>query len=155
MPEGRSVERSLIIVKPDAVQRGLIGEVLRRLEQRGLRFVGLKLMWVDRELAERHYAEHRGKPFFEELLSFITSGPVVVGVVEGPRAIEVTRKTMGKTDPAQAEPGTIRGDLALSIAQNVIHGSDSPEKAAYEISLFFREDELVSYERAIDRWIMG
>ena len=127
MPEGRSVERSLIIVKPDAVQRGLIGEVLRRLEQRGLRFVGLKLMWVDRELAERHYAEHRGKPFFEELLSFITSGPVVVGVVEGPRAIEVTRKTMGKTDPAQAEPGTIRGDLALSIAQNVIHGSDSPE----------------------------
>ncbi|MCS7255359.1 MAG: nucleoside-diphosphate kinase, partial [Thermomicrobium sp.] len=93
------MERSLIIVKPDAVQRGLIGEVLRRLEQRGLRFVGLKLMWVDRELAERHYAEHRGKPFFEELLSFITSGPVVVGVVEGPRAIEVTRKTMGKTDP--------------------------------------------------------
>ncbi|MDW8006764.1 MAG: nucleoside-diphosphate kinase [Thermomicrobium sp.] len=149
------MERSLIIVKPDAVQRGLIGEVLRRLEQRGLRFVGLKLMWVDRELAERHYAEHRGKPFFEELLSFITSGPVVVGVVEGPRAIEVTRKTMGKTDPAQAEPGTIRGDLALSIAQNVIHGSDSPEKAAYEISLFFRENELVSYERAIDRWIMG
>lgn len=149
------MERSLIIVKPDAVQRGLIGEVLRRLEQRGLRFVGLKLMWVDRELAERHYAEHRGKPFFEGLLSFITSGPVVVGVVEGPRAIEVTRKTMGKTDPAQAEPGTIRGDLALSIARNVIHGSDSPEKAAYEISLFFREDELVSYERAIDRWIMG
>ncbi len=108
------MERSLIIVKPDAVQRGLIGEVLRRLEQRGLRFVGLKLMWVDRELAERHYAEHRGKPFFEELLSFITSGPVVVGVVEGPRAIEVTRKTMGKTDPAQAEPGTIRGDRSRS-----------------------------------------
>ncbi|MCX2726919.1 nucleoside-diphosphate kinase [Thermomicrobium sp. 4228-Ro] len=149
------MERSLIIVKPDAVQRGLIGEILRRLEQRGLRFIGLKLMWIDRELAERHYAEHRGKAFFEELLSFITSGPVVVGVVEGPRAIEVTRKTMGKTDPAEAEPGTIRGDLALSIAQNVIHGSDSPEKAAYEISLFFREDELVSYERAIDRWIMG
>lgn len=149
------MERSLIIVKPDAVQRGLIGEVLRRLEQRGLRFVGLKLMWIDRELAERHYAEHRGKAFFEELLSFITSGPVVVGVVEGPRAIEVTRKTMGKTDPAQAEPGTIRGDLALTIGQNVIHGSDSPEKAAYEISLFFREDELVSYERAIDRWVMG
>jgi len=149
------VERSLIIVKPDAVQRGLIGEVLRRLEQRGLRFVGLKLMWIDRELAERHYAEHRGKAFFEELLSFITSGPVVVGVVEGPRAIEVTRKTMGKTDPAQAEPGTIRGDLALTIGQNVIHGSDSPERAAYEISLFFREDELVSYERAIDRWVMG
>ncbi len=149
------MERSLIIVKPDAVQRGLVGEVLRRLEQRGLRFVGLKLMWIDRELAERHYAEHRGKAFFEDLLAFITSGPVVVGVVEGPRAIEVTRKTMGKTDPAQAEPGTIRGDLALTIGQNVIHGSDSPEKAAYEISLFFREDELVSYERAIDRWIMG
>lgn len=149
------MERSLIIVKPDAVQRGLIGEILRRLEQRGLRFIGLKLMWIDRELAERHYVEHRGKAFFEELLSFITSGPVVVGVVEGPRAIEVTRKTMGKTDPAEAEPGTIRGDLALSIAQNVIHGSDSPEKAAYEISLFFREDELVSYERAIDRWIIG
>ncbi|MCX7622472.1 MAG: nucleoside-diphosphate kinase [Thermomicrobium sp.] len=149
------MERSLIIVKPDAVQRGLIGEVLRRLEQRGLRFVGLKLMRIDRELAERHYAEHHGKAFFEDLLQFITSGPVVVGVVEGPRAIEVTRKTMGKTDPAQAEPGTIRGDLALSIGQNVIHGSDSPEKAAYEIGLFFRPEELVEYERAIDRWIMG
>lgn len=149
------MERSLIIVKPDAVQRGLIGEVLRRVEQRGLRFVGLKLMQIDRKLAEQHYAEHRGKPFFEELLEFITSGPVVVGVVEGPRAIEVTRKTMGATDPAKAEPGTIRGDLALTIGQNVIHGSDSPEKAAYEIGLFFREDELVSYERAIDQWIMG
>lgn len=149
------MERSLIIVKPDAVQRGLIGEVLRRLEQRGLRFVGLKLMTIDRELAERHYAEHREKAFFGELVSFITSGPVVVGVVEGPRAIEVTRATMGKTDPAQAAPGTIRGDLALTIGQNVIHGSDSPEKAAYEISLFFREEELVAYERAIDRWIMG
>ncbi len=149
------MERSLIIVKPDAVQRGLIGEVLRRLEQRGLRFVGLKLMQIDRSLAEQHYAEHRGKPFFEELLRFITSGPVVVGVVEGPHAIEVTRKTMGATDPRKAEPGTIRGDLALSIGQNVIHGSDSPEKAAFEISLFFRDDELVSYERAIDRWIMG
>lgn len=149
------MERSLIIVKPDAVQRGLIGEVLRRLEQRGLRFVGLKLMQIDRKLAEQHYAEHRGKPFFQELLEFITSGPVVVGVVEGPRAIEVTRKTMGATDPAKAEPGTIRGDLALTIGQNVIHGSDSPEKAAYEIGLFFRDDELVSYERAIDRWIMG
>lgn len=149
------MERSLIIVKPDAVQRGLIGEVLRRLEQRGLRFVGLKLMQIDRKLAEQHYAEHRGKPFFQELLEFITSGPVVVGVVEGPRAIEVTRKTMGATDPAKAEPGTIRGDLALTIGQNVIHGSDSPEKAAYEIGLFFRDDELVSYERAIDQWIMG
>ena len=149
------MERTLIIVKPDAVQRGLVGEVLRRLEERGLRFVGLKLMKVDRELAERHYAEHRGKPFYEDLLTFITSGPVVVGVVEGPRAIEITRKTMGKTDPAQAEPGTIRGDLALTIGQNVIHGSDSPEKASYEIGLFFRADELVSYERAIDRWIMG
>ncbi|MCM8746165.1 nucleoside-diphosphate kinase [Thermomicrobium sp. CFH 73360] len=149
------MERSLIIVKPDAVQRGLIGEVLRRLEQRGLRFVGLKLMQIDRKLAEQHYAEHRGKPFFQELLEFITSGPVVVGVVEGPRAIEVTRKTMGATDPAKAEPGTIRGDLALTIGQNVIHGSDSPERAAYEIGLFFRDDELVSYERAIDRWIMS
>uniref|UniRef100_A0A7C2B686 Nucleoside diphosphate kinase n=1 Tax=Thermomicrobium roseum TaxID=500 RepID=A0A7C2B686_THERO len=149
------MERSLFIVKPDAVQRGLIGEVLRRLEQRGLRFVGLKLMQIDRKLAEQHYAEHRGKPFFQELLEFITSGPVVVGVVEGPRAIEVTRKTMGATDPAKAEPGTIRGDLALTIGQNVIHGSDSPEKAAYEIGLFFRDDELVSYERAIDQWIMG
>nr|WP_286207260.1 nucleoside-diphosphate kinase [Thermomicrobium sp. CFH 73360] len=145
----------MIIVKPDAVQRGLIGEVLRRLEQRGLRFVGLKLMQIDRKLAEQHYAEHRGKPFFQELLEFITSGPVVVGVVEGPRAIEVTRKTMGATDPAKAEPGTIRGDLALTIGQNVIHGSDSPERAAYEIGLFFRDDELVSYERAIDRWIMS
>lgn len=148
-------ERTLIIVKPDAVQRGLIGEVLGRLERRGLKVVALKMIWMSRELAEAHYAVHRGKPFFEDLVNFITSCPVVVGVVEGPNAIAVTRKTMGETDPAKSEPGSIRGDLGLTIGQNLIHGSDGPETAAYEIGLFFRPEEILSYERAIDRWVAG
>jgi len=147
------VERTLIIIKPDAVQRGLIGEILARLERRGLRFAGLKLMHVSRELAEKHYAVHREKSFFPELVQFITSGPVVVGVVEGPDAIAITRRTVGATNPAEAAPGTIRGDFGLTIGQNLIHASDSPESAAYEIDLFFRPEELLSYQRAIDPWI--
>lgn len=148
------MERTLIIVKPDAVQRGLTGQVLTRLESRGLRFAGLKLMRISRELASRHYAEHQGKPFYEGLVNFITSSPVVVGVVEGPNAIAITRTTMGATNPANATPGTIRGDFAVSLSYNIIHGSDSVESAQREISLFFSPDELVSYERASDKWTM-
>ena len=147
------MERTLIIVKPDAVQRGLIGAILTRLEQRGLRFAALKLLQITPELAARHYAVHKGKPFYNGLIEFITSGPVVVAVIEGPQAIEIVRKTMGATNPTQAEPGTIRADLGLEIGRNLVHGSDGPDTAAYEISLFFAEEEILSYERAIDAWI--
>ena len=148
------MERTLIIVKPDGVQRGLIGKVLSRLEERGLRFAGLKLMSVGRELAERHYGEHREKPFFGSLVDFITSSPVVVGVVEGPDAVKVTRSVVGATNPVEATAGTIRGDFALSIGQNIIHASDGTDTAAREISLFFDDAELCSYTRDIDRWIV-
>ncbi|HZS94868.1 MAG TPA: nucleoside-diphosphate kinase [Chloroflexota bacterium] len=145
--------QTLIIVKPDAVQRGLTGTVLRTFEDKGLRIAALKLMQVDRQLAERHYAVHRDKPFFEGLVSFITSGPVVVGVLAGPNAIEATRNLMGATNPVTAAPGSIRGQLALDIGRNLIHGSDSPESARYEIDLFFRPDEILNYRRDIDNWI--
>lgn len=148
------VERTLIIVKPDGVQRGLIGTVLGRLEQRGLKIVGLKMIQISRELAERHYGEHREKPFFGGLVRFITSSPVVVGVLEGPKAIEVTRSTVGATNPVSAAAGSIRGDFGLTIGQNLIHASDGPETAAREVALFFNDDELIRYERAIDRWIL-
>jgi nucleoside-diphosphate kinase len=147
------MERTLVIIKPDAVQRGLIGPILIRLERRGLRLAALKLIQITRELASRHYAVHEGKPFYEPLVEFITSGPVVVAVVEGQDAINVVRKTMGATNPADAGPGTIRGDYGLEIGRNLIHGSDGPDTAAYEIPLFFSEDEILDYERAIDRWI--
>jgi nucleoside-diphosphate kinase len=147
------MERTLVIVKPDAVQRGLIGPILARLEGRGLRFAALKLIQITPELAASHYAVHKGKPFYEPLIEFITSGPVVVAVVEGKDAINIVRKTMGATNPAQAEPGTIRADLGLEIGRNLIHGSDGPETAAYEIPLYFAKDEILNYERAIDAWI--
>lgn len=147
------MERTLVILKPDAVQRGLIGEILSRLERRGLRFAALKLMQITPELAARHYAIHQGKPFYDGLVRFITGGPVVVAVVEGKDAISLVRKTMGATDPARAEPGTIRADFALEIGRNLIHGSDGPDTAAYEIPLFFDDDEILSYRRAIDDWI--
>ena len=147
------MQRTLVLVKPDAVQRGLIGEVLSRLERRGLRFAAIKLMSVSEGLAERHYAEHHGKPFYEGLVQFITSSPIVAAVVEGEDAVRIVRATMGATDPAQADAGTVRGDLALSIGQNVVHGSDSPESAAREIDLFFSPDEIVDYTRDVDRWI--
>ncbi len=148
-------ERTLIIVKPDAVQRGLVAEVLGRLERRGLKLVALKMIWMSQAQAEALYRVHRGKPFFEDLVRFITSGPVVVGVVEGPNAIAVTRQTMGATDPVKAEAGSIRGDFGLSIGQNLIHGSDGAETASYEIGLFFQPEEILSYERALDRWVVG
>lgn len=148
------MERTLIIVKPDGVQRGLIGAVIERFERRGLKIAGLKMIRVSRELAEQHYAEHRGKPFFEGLVEFITSSPVVVGVLEGPNAIDVVRATVGATNPATSAPGTIRADFGLTIGRNLIHASDGHDAAQREVSLFFSPDELVSYERSIDGWLI-
>jgi len=146
-------ERTLIIVKPDAMQRGLAGEILTEFERRGLRISALKLTQVDRSLAERHYGIHKGKPFFEGLVSFITSSPVIVGVFEGPDAIAAVRQTMGATNPTAADPGSIRGRYALDIGHNLVHGSDSSETAAFEIGLFFQPEEIRSYRRDIDPWI--
>lgn len=147
------MESTLIIVKPDGVQRGLVGEILRRFEQRGLRLVALKLLAVDRALAEKHYGVHNGKFFFEGLVDFITSGPAVAGVVEGPQAISVVRSMVGATRPAEAAPGTIRGDFAVAGLRNLIHASDAPETAAAEIALFFTPGEVISYTRDLDKWI--
>ena len=147
------MQRSLVLLKPDAVQRGLGGEVIGRLERRGLKIVAMKLMTISEELANRHYDAHVGKPFFEGLVSFITSGPVVATVLEGADAISLVRATMGATDPRDAGPGTVRGDLAISIGRNLIHGSDSEEAAAKEISLFFSAGEVADYLRDTDRWI--
>ncbi len=147
------MERTLIIVKPDAMQRGLAGEILSRFERRGLKIVGLKLIHIDQALANRHYGEHQGKPFFNGLVGFITSSPVIVGVLEGTNAVAAVRSTMGPTNPTSAGPGTIRGDLALELGRNMVHGSDSPESAEREISLFFRPEELLDYTRDADRWI--
>ena len=147
------MERTLVLVKPDAVQRGLVGEVLTRLERTGLRLAAMRLIRMDRELAHRHYADHVGKAFFEPLVRYITSGPLVAAVLEGPRAVEVVRKTMGTTDPAEAAAGTIRGDFALTVGFNLVHGSDSNESAEREIGLFFSPDEILSFDRDVDRWI--
>ena len=147
------MERTLILIKPDALQRGLAGEIISRMERRGLKIVGMKLMQLDDALARRHYAEHEGKPFLESLISFITSGPLIAAALEGPNAIELVRKQMGATDPQNADSGTIRGDLALFVQYNLIHGSDSPESAERELGLFFGDGELVSWERNIDLWV--
>jgi len=147
------METTLVIIKPDAVQRGLVGEITARLERRGLKLVGMKLMQIDQELAERHYGIHRGKPFFEGLIRYITSAPVVVMAWQGPNAIEMVRATMGATNPLQATPGTIRADFALEIGRNLVHGSDGPETAEQELSLFFEPGELLSWGRDTDRWI--
>jgi len=147
------MERTLIIVKPDAMQRGLAGEILARFERRGLKLVGLKLMRLDEALANRHYGEHQGKPFFNGLVQFIISSPVIVGVLEGTNAIEAVRTTMGPTNPTSAGPGTIRGDLALELGRNMVHGSDSPASAEREIGLFFKPEDLQTYSRDVDRWI--
>ena len=146
-------ERTLILVKPDGMQRGLAGEIISRLESRGLRIVGVRLLQVDEALAKRHYAEHEGKPFYDGLIEYITSSPIIAAVLEGTRAIEVVRKTMGATNPAEAEPGTIRGDLSVELGRNLIHGSDGPDSAAREIALFFDESQLFDYTRDVDRWI--
>lgn len=147
------MERTLIIIKPDAVQRGLTGEITKRFEQRGLRIVGMKLMSVSRELAEKHYDVHRERPFFNDLVTYIISSPVVVMTLEGTDAVAAARATIGATKPAEAAAGTIRGDLALEIGRNLVHGSDSVENGQIEVANFFSEDELVSWERATDPWI--
>ena len=147
------MERTLIIVKPDAMQRGLAGEILARFERRGLHVAGLKLIQITPELAARHYAEHQGKGFYEGLIRYITSSPVIVGALEGPGAVQAVRQSLGSTKPLEAAPGTIRGDLALAVAFNLVHGSDSAASAERELALFFRPEELLSYQRDIDRWI--
>lgn len=148
------MERSLIILKPDAVQRGLIGPILTRLEQRGLKIVGLKLMQIDDALARKHYAEHEGKGFFTSLVEYITSGPVIVLAVTGENVIEMVRNMVGATNPLKAAPGTIRGDFAVSIGRNLIHASDKPESGEREVQTFFKDEELVQeFNRATDRWI--
>jgi nucleoside-diphosphate kinase len=138
-----AIERTLVFVKPNGVARGLSGEIIARFERRGLSLKGLRLLQVSRELAEEHYGEHKGKGFFEELVTFITSGPIVAMVLEGPAAVAVARSMMGPTDPLEAGPGTIRGDFALEIGENVVHGSDSPASAEREIGLYFGPGELV------------
>ena len=138
------MERSLVLIKPDAMQRGLAGTIISRLESCGLKLVAIRMLHLDKELAERHYVVHRDKPFFEGLVEYITSAPIIASVFEGKNAIEVIREVMGPTDPAKARAGTIRGDFGVDIEQNSIHGSDSPKTAAQEIRLFFREDDIFS-----------
>ena len=148
------MQRTLVLIKPDAVQRGLAGEVIGRLERKGLKIAGAKMMMVDEELARRHYEAHVDRPFFPSLLEFITSSPVVALAVEGPNAVEITRLVMGATNPLEAAPGSIRGDFALTVGPNLIHGSDSEEAARRELDLFFDDGEIFDYERDIDRWVI-
>lgn len=148
-------ERTLVLLKPDAVQRQLVGPLLGRFEARGLKIVGLKLVAVSRELAERHYAVHREKPFFGGLVAFITSSPLVAVAFEGPNAIALVRAMVGATRPHEAAPGTIRGDLAIETAQNLVHASDGPETASAELALWFKPEELLAYGREIDRWVLA
>ncbi len=147
------MERTYLMIKPDGVQRGLIGEIVSRFERKGLKLVGAKLMQVPLAMAERHYAEHKGKDFYEPLLDFITSGPIFAMVWEGDNAVALCRLLIGKTNALEAAPGTIRSDFAIHTRYNLIHGSDSPESAEREISIFFREDELVTYDKVIQAWI--
>lgn len=147
------MERSLVILKPDAVQRGLIGPILSRLEQRGLKIVGMKLMQIDDALARRHYSVHEGKPFYDGLVKYISSGPVVVLAIAGKGVIQMIRNTVGATNPANAAPGTIRADFAVEVGRNLIHASDSPENGANEVALFFEANELVEWGRNTDAWI--
>lgn len=147
------MERSLVIIKPDAVQRGLSGAIISRLEQKGLKIAAMKMLHIDRELAQRHYAVHKGKPFFQDLVEFITSSPVIAIALQGNGAVEIIRQMMGDTDPSQARSGTIRGDFGIDIGHNLVHGSDSLENASREIDLFFSPKEIVSYDREMDAWI--
>jgi len=149
------VERTLVLLKPDAVARGLCGEIVSRFEKKGLRLAAMKLMKVDEDLAKRHYAMHEGKPFFQSLIEYITALPIVAMVLEGPNAIATVRTIMGATDPAKAAPGTIRGDFGLGISNNLVHGSDSEESAKREIALFFKEEEILSWVRPQEKYITG
>ena len=147
------MERTLILVKPDGVQRGLIGEIITRFERRGLKLAGMKFLKMSEELAGKHYAVHEGKPFYERLVAYIISGPVVAMVWEGSDAIAAARSTMGATNPIEAEPGTIRGDFGMEIGRNLVHGSDSPENGEKEVDLFFNEAELITWQRDTERWV--
>ncbi|WP_261129132.1 nucleoside-diphosphate kinase [Bacillus sp. Marseille-Q3570] len=147
------MEKTFLMVKPDGVQRNLIGEIVNRFERKGFKLAGAKLMQISDELAQNHYGEHKERPFFGELVDFITSGPVFAMVWEGENVIATARNMMGKTNPSDAAPGTIRGDYAVQVGQNIIHGSDSPESAEREINLFFNEAELVNYDKSIAKWV--
>jgi len=147
------VERSLVLIKPDAIQRGLAGEIVTRLERRGLKIVAMKMLHMDKTLAQRHYAIHKDKAFFDKLVDFITSSPVSAIVFQGKDAVEIIMRTMGETDPAKAKAGTIRGDFGLDIEHNLIHGSDSAENASEEINLFFSTEEILDYHKDVDRWV--
>ncbi len=146
-------EHTLVLVKPDGVQRGLVGTIISRLEARGLKLVGMKMVHISQELAHRHYEAHKERPFFQGLVQFITSSPVVAMVWQGPNIVDMVRQTMGATDPLKADPGTIRGDLAQNIGRNLVHGSDSDEAAQREIALFFKSNEIVDYPREVEPWI--
>ena len=148
------MQRTLILIKPDGVQRGLIGPIVERFERRGLKLVGMKFMQMSRELAERHYAIHQGKPFYDSLVNYITSGPIVAMAWEGKEAIAVARSTVGATNPVAAAPGTIRGDFGVEIGRNLVHGSDSPENGEQEVALFFNPAELVEWSRDVEGWIV-
>lgn len=147
------MERTFLAIKPDGVQRGIIGKIISRLEEKGFKLVAMKFMLVSNELAEKHYGEHKAKPFFKGLVSFITSGPIVAMVWEGKDAINALRKMMGKTNPFEADQGTIRGDFGIDIGRNVVHGSDSADSAKREISLFFKQDEIINWEMSLENWI--
>ena len=149
------LERTLVLVKPDGVQRGLVGTIVGRLEATGMKIVGMKFMQVSEALAQRHYAEHEGKPFYEGLVNYITSAPIVALCLEGPNAIAITRKLMGATSPNEAAPGTIRGDFGVEISRNLVHGSSNANDATREVGLFFSDEELIDYARANDVWIVS
>ncbi len=147
------MERSLVLIKPDAMQRALAGQIISRLERKGLKIIGVKMLHMDRNLARRHYAIHEGKAFFDDLVSFITSSPLIAIVFQGENAVQIIRQMMGETDPAKAPTGTIRGDFGIDVEHNLVHGSDSPENASKEIDLFFSAEEIFDYDRELDTWI--
>ena len=147
------MDRSLVLIKPDAIQRALAGQIISRLERKGLKIVAMKMLHMDKNLARRHYAIHRGKAFFDDLVGFITSGPLIAIVFQGENAVQIIRQMMGETDPAKAPSGTIRGDFGIDIGHNLVHGSDSPENASKEIDLFFPAEEIFDYDRELDTWV--
>jgi len=147
------MERSLVLIKPDAIQRGMAGEIISRLEKKGLKIVAMKMLHMDKNLAQRHYAIHKGKAFFDDLVNFITSSPIIAIVFQGKNAVGIIRQMMGETDPAKAYSGTIRGDFGIDIRHNLVHGSDSLENASKEIDLFFSTEEIFNYDRELDMWI--
>jgi len=147
------MERSLVLIKPDAIQRGLAGKIISRLEEKGLKIVAMKMLRMDKNLAQRHYAVHKGKAFFDDLVNFIASSPIIAAVFQGGNAVEIIRQVMGETDPAKARSGTIRGDFGIDIGHNLVHGSDSLENASKEIELFFKTEEILNYDRESDKWL--